>query len=272
MNDEASAAVISFAHSFHRDAAGTGRHLAHDAGMTRSARSSSSTVDQAAASTRRPAPRRLRRGVGEWHSHGLGALLVIDALGGGPDADRLYDADAEDLLANVRLPTLLFAAPRHARRRRPVGHCRRRRRYDQRCPVRGDDGCPRSTRLLPSSSRLTRQTHGHRGRRSQRRRPPPTRCRTRQHRQRRRAAPMRHARPGRPLIEWQPRARRGARRPRSRYPVAAPLVRHLAATHPPRIATGAARLRVTGPLLSDLQVPPTRSAELSGARCAGVAR
>src|SRR5215218_1310637 len=37
-----------------------------------------------------------------------GALLVVDALGGGPDADWLYDDDAEHLLANVPLPTLVF--------------------------------------------------------------------------------------------------------------------------------------------------------------------
>ena len=37
-----------------------------------------------------------------------GALVVFDALGGGPDADRLYDVDAEHLLANVPLPMLVF--------------------------------------------------------------------------------------------------------------------------------------------------------------------
>jgi nucleotide-binding universal stress UspA family protein len=37
-----------------------------------------------------------------------GALLVLDALGGGPAGDRLYDAAAEHLLANVPLPTLIF--------------------------------------------------------------------------------------------------------------------------------------------------------------------
>ncbi|MET0578153.1 MAG: hypothetical protein ABW122_05810 [Ilumatobacteraceae bacterium] len=36
------------------------------------------------------------------------ALLVLDALGGGPHADRLFDADAEHLLASVPLPTLVF--------------------------------------------------------------------------------------------------------------------------------------------------------------------
>jgi nucleotide-binding universal stress UspA family protein len=37
-----------------------------------------------------------------------GALLVLDALGGGPPGDQLYDSDAEHLLANVPLPTLIF--------------------------------------------------------------------------------------------------------------------------------------------------------------------
>lgn len=36
------------------------------------------------------------------------ALLVLDALGGGPHSDRLFDTDAEHLLASVPLPTLVF--------------------------------------------------------------------------------------------------------------------------------------------------------------------
>jgi nucleotide-binding universal stress UspA family protein len=49
-----------------------------------------------------------------------GALLVLDALGGGPDADRLFDADAEHLLANVPLPTLVFGPHATLDTSRPV--------------------------------------------------------------------------------------------------------------------------------------------------------
>ena len=103
MNDRF-CAVISVRAAFRRGAAeDAARHLAHDAGIPFSpfelidkarldpASAQRDVIDVASAITSR-----------------AGALLVIDALGGGPDADRLYDTDAEHLLANVPLPTLVF--------------------------------------------------------------------------------------------------------------------------------------------------------------------
>lgn len=38
----------------------------------------------------------------------VGALVVLEALGGGPVADRLFDDEAEHLLTHLRLPMLVF--------------------------------------------------------------------------------------------------------------------------------------------------------------------
>jgi hypothetical protein len=99
-------AVISV-HSAFRRAAGddAARHLAQSAGITFT---SLELIDRDQARLApSPGPRDVVDVASAIRSR-AGALLVIDALGGGPDADRLYDDDAEHLLANVCLPTLVF--------------------------------------------------------------------------------------------------------------------------------------------------------------------
>src|SRR5215203_2208557 len=105
MNDRF-CAVISVRAAFRRGVAEhVARHLAHDAGI---AFSPFELIDRDEARLDRASAPRDVIDVASAITSRAGALLVIDALGGGPDADRLYDTDAEHLLANVPLPTLVF--------------------------------------------------------------------------------------------------------------------------------------------------------------------
>ena len=105
MNDRFCAVIA--VHSAHRRsvAVTAAQRLAHDAGLplTRFELTDPGQAHLVATSDRRDVV-----AVASAIKARAGALVVFGAMGGGPDADRLYDDDAEHLLAHVPLPTLVF--------------------------------------------------------------------------------------------------------------------------------------------------------------------